>query len=552
MTKKNGSVSVYVLLTMLVLLTASLGAAALAIGSLGRATNEQKAMLSFEGAQAGLDWAITQGFQDLDKNDGFFVTTDYDLTNVISPVAPGATAWAKIEPNVDATYAWITAGASFNGTTRSVRALVTSRNVGIWNNAIFAGTGASGQAINGNVDIRGSIHILGDGEMYSDLNNNGQWDPAEAFTDKNKNGVWDPGEVFVDTNGDGVRNLAEPYNDTNKNGFYDPPLTQTDLNSSFSGTAHVGNHYSGMPIGLESLVPGAPRLSGLESLSTEVRVKHGQIGINGNATIGSASAIDGGTSKGTIDGAYVSDGWTGNQGASQVYSDNGTSNGYDLSHLGIDFPLLNGIGAQPYLDKATGIIYPTQENFLDTRSMTVPVASITTSTANFSYGPDAQGNALSWNKATGTLHVTGVIKVVGEIQIGSKDTIRYTGNGTIYSTTNIRIDGNFLPAAGQTFPTTSRVGLIAKENMYLAAGNGSSQLSMAGAFYAQGKIVSRKQNQIAGTFVANFYDMGTNVPNIYQVPALPRNMPPAMPGDKNYYTLKTRSWRQRDGSSLVK
>ena len=88
--------------------------------------------------------------------------------------------------------------------------------------------------------------------------------------------------------------------------------------------------------------------------------------------------------------------------------------------------------------------------------------------------------------------------------------------------------------------------------MYLAAGSGSSQLSMAGAFYAQGTIVSRKQNQIAGTFVANFYDMGTNVPNIYQVPALPRNMPPAMPGDKNYYTLKIRSWRQRDQSSLVK
>lgn len=552
MTKKHGSVSVYALLTMMVLLTASLGAAALAIGSLGRATNEKKALASFEGAQGGLDWTITQGFKDLDLNNGFFVATQYDLTDVVAPTAPGASAWGRIDPNPDATYAWITAGATYNGSSRSVRALVTSRNVGIWNNAIFAGTGASGQAINGNVDIRGSVHILGDGEQYSDLNNNGQWDDAEAFTDKNKNGVWDPGEAWVDANGDGVRNLAEPYNDTNKNGFYDPPLTQTDLNSSFSGTAHIGNHYSGMPVDLESTVPGAPKPGGVETLSTEVRVKHGQIGISGNATIGTATAVDGGTSKGTIDGAYVSDGWTGNQGASQVFSDNGTSNGYDLSHLGIDFPLLNGIGAQPYLDKATGIVYPTQEAYLDTRGMVVAVPSITTATASFSIGPDAKGNSISWNKATGVLDVKGVVKIVGEIQIGSKDTIRYTGNGTIYSTTNIRIDGNFLPVAGQTFPTSARIGLIAKENMYLAAGNGSSQLSMAGAFYAQGKIVSRKQNQIAGTFVANFYDMGTNVPNIYQVPSLPQNMPPAMPGDKNYYTLKTRSWRQRDASSLLK
>ena len=268
MTKKHGSVSVYALLTMMVLLTASLGAAALAIGSLGRATNEKKALASFEGAQGGLDWTITQGFKDLDLNDGFFVTTQYDLTNVIAPASPGATAWGRIDPNPDATYAWITAAATYNGSTRSVRALVTSRNVGIWNNAIFAGTGASGQAINGNVDIRGSVHILGDGEQYSDLNNNGHWDAAEAFTDKNKNGVWDPGEVFVDANGDGVRNLAEPYNDTNKNGIYDPPLTQTDLNSSFSGTAHIGNHYSGMPVGLEARVPAPPRFSGIESLST--------------------------------------------------------------------------------------------------------------------------------------------------------------------------------------------------------------------------------------------------------------------------------------------
>lgn len=552
MKRTRGSVSVYALLTMMVLLTASLGVGALAIGSLGRSANEKKAISSFEAAQAGLEWTTTQGFNDLDLNNGVFVPTTYNLDTLVSSMNSGASGSGVISPNVDATYAWITSSATVNGSTRSVRMLVTSRNVGIWNNAVFAGTGASGQAINGNVDIRGSVHILGDGEQFSDLNNNGQWDAAEAYTDSNNNNVWDPGEPWVDSNGDGVRNLAEPYNDTNQNGAYDPPLTQTDLNSSFSGTAHIGNHYSGMPIGLEALVPPPPKPGGIESLSSEVRVKHGQIGISGNATIGSTGVIDGGTSKSQIDGAYVSDGWTGNQGASQVYSENGTTNGYDLNNLGINFPLLSGIGAQPYVERGTGNVYPTQENYLDTRSLTVSVSSITTATTSFSYGPDAKGNSITWNKATGTLNLTGVIKVVGDIQIGAKDTIRYTGNGTLYSTDNIRIDGNFLPAAGSTFPTTARVGLIAKENMYLAAGAGSSQLSMAGAFYAQGTIISKKQNQIAGTFVANFYDMGTNVPNIYQVPSLPQNMPPAMPGDKNYYTLKVRSWRQRDGSSLVK
>lgn len=76
-------------------------------------------------------------------------------------------------------------------------------------------------------------------------------------------------------------------------------------------------------------------------------------------------------------------------------------------------------------------------------------------------------------------------------------------------------------------------------------GNGSAQLKMAGAFYAMGTIVSRKQNQIAGTFVGSYFDMGTNVPNIYQVPSLVYNMPPAMPGDNNIFALRTRSWRER-------
>lgn len=123
--------------------------------------------------------------------------------------------------------------------------------------------------------------------------------------------------------------------------------------------------------------------------------------------------------------------------------------------------------------------------------------------------------------------------------------MRYQGNGTIYSAGTIRVDGNLLPVAGKKFPTTARIGLVAKNDLMLATGAGSSQLSMAGAFYAQGTIVSRKQNQIAGTFVANYYDMGTNVPNIYQVPDLVQSMPPAMPGDKLIYTVQQRTWRER-------
>lgn len=548
MKEKSGSVSAYVLLCMAVLVTASVGVSALAINSLQRVRVDRRSVTAQQAAFAALDHMSGKAWNSLEPNNGVFVQSEEDISDDLDPLAPGVFAYGWITPTANNRYAWVTASALFDGTTRSVRTLINGRDVGIWNNAVFAGSGASGQAINGNVDIRGSMHILGEGEAYLDLNGSGQRDPAEPFTDNNGNGIWNPGEAFTDVNGDGSYTVAEPYNDTNANGFYDPPLTQTDMNSSFSGNAHVGNHYSGMPAALEALVPPPPTIGGVEQLGAEVRVKHGMIGINGSATIGSSGVIDGGTSKAKIDGSYVNDGFTGNQGASSVFSDNGTSGTYDLGNIPLEMPIISGIGAQSY-KAADGSIWSTEENFLDTRALVIPVSLIKSTTAAFSYGPDVYGNSISFTPQVGatpaTINITGVVKVAGDLQIGAKDSIRYLGNGTMYASGNLRIDGDLLPRAGFKFPTTARMGLIAKRNMYLATGAGSAQLSLAGAFYAQGTIVSAKQNQIAGTFVANFYDLGTNVPNIYQVPTLTANMPPAMPGDRRFYTLKVKSFRDR-------
>lgn len=544
---RGGTVSVFVLSTMTVLLIAVLGTAAITAQSLKRSLKDSDAYRALHAAQAGLEKKSTEVFAGLSETSGEIPSSTTYLPQEIRDLFGNASGVVQVQPTTDPTRAWITSTVSYNGVTRRLRSYVHAKNVGVWNNAIFAGSGASGQAINGNVDIRGSMHLLGDGEPYVDVNGNAQWDSAETFTDSNHNGIWDPGEPFVDRNSDGVCNPAEPYNDTNHNGIYDPPLTQTDMNSVMGGNAYVGNNYSGMPLDLETMVPTAPRISGIEQLGTEVRVKHGRISINGSATIGAGGSIDGGTSKGTVDGVYVNDGFTGNQGASAVFSDNGTTNSYDLASLGINFPIVAGIGAEPYVD-STKLQWPTQESFLEARSLTVPVTSITETTAAFSYGPDAYGNKISFTPKSGgtpaTLNVTGIVRFANDLQVGaSKQEIRYKGNGTLYCRKTISVSASFLPEAGLTFPTTARVGMLALQDLKLACGNGDAQLKMAGAFYAQGTVISRKQNQIAGTFVGNFYDMGTNVPNIYQVPSLPYNMPPGMPGDKRYFTLKAKSWR---------
>lgn len=548
----SGSIALVSLIAMALLLTIVMGLSGLTMQNVRRSQRDTSSNLALQAAQAGLELQVSRCFGALMQQQGVFVAATSSLSTDLATLAPGVQATAWVTPFDTGRQAWVTCTATIRGFTRSVRTRVSSKNVSIWNNAVFAGTGASGQAINGNVDIRGSVHLLGEGEQYSDLNSNAQWDPAESYTDRNRNGVWDPGEAFVDSNGDGVWSAAEPFNDANRNGVYDEPLTSADLNSSFSGNAYVGNNYSGMPSDLEALIPAVAQVGETESLAAEFRVKHGRTALSGTATIGTTSIVDGGNSKNTLDGVYTNDGFGGNQGSANVFSDNGVNQSYDLDGYGIQYPYITGLGAVPYA-APDGSNWNTYEEFYNSQALTVPVNTITSSTAAFSYGPDANGNRISFTPQTtsggvttpATLHIEGVIKFAGDLQIGSKDTIRYTGNGTMYSAGTIRVDDNFLPAAGQVFPTTTRVGMVARNDLRLATGNGSAQLKMAGAFYAMGTIVSRKQNQIAGTFVGSYFDMGTNVPNIYQVPSLVYNMPPAMPGDNNIFALRTRSWRER-------
>ncbi|MCH8978486.1 MAG: hypothetical protein IH945_04495 [Armatimonadetes bacterium] len=139
-----------------------------------------------------------------------------------------------------------------------------------------------------------------------------------------------------------------------------------------------------------------------------------------------------------------------------------------------------------------------------------------------------------------------MIKIDGTLTIANDlEELLYSGSGSLYATQDIDVHAHVLPEPGLIFPTDTTFGMIAKQNINLALGGGDSQLMMIGAFYAQGTITSAKQNNIAGTIVSNFFNMGTNVPSIFQVPALSKNLPPGMPGDIPYLALKILTWRYR-------
>lgn len=437
----------------------------------------------------------------------------------------------------------VTNGSSV--TTRTVEAIVVreEENVCVWNNVIFGGVGQSGKSINGNVVMRGSIHLLGDGETYTDVDGDGHWDAEEAYVDLPPfNGQYDAGEVYVDSDGDGHWDGTEPYDDVNGNGTRDPALTVTDIAEEIAGTANVGNNYSGMTAGLRSKLPGIPtgwwQGESVELLSSKLRVKHGKVNVSGSATVGDPDQSGGSPAvKETLNGVYVSDGWGGNQGSSSVYSDNGVGADYDLGDGIVSFPALT----EAYTD-AFGVSYPSYMDYLNANATVV--AGPLNLAPGTAYSVNGPKGSLSIDGA-GNMTVSGIVYVTGNINLNRTggSTLTYEGSGTLVSTGSVYVHCNVLPKT--TFATVDRIGIIARRRIELATGGGDSQLTLAGAFYAQEKIISQKQSEIAGTVVASYFQM-QNVPHLYQVPALTDNLPPGMPGGDPIYvvTINVQSWRE--------
>jgi len=442
----------------------------------------------------------------------------------------------------------VTHGSATASRTLKVLLIREAENVNCWNNVIFGGVGQSGRSINGNVVMRGSVHLLGDGETFTDIDGDGRWDDNEPYTDTNKNGQYDLGEPFTDVDGDGHRDAREPFNDTNGNGTRDPALTVTDMASEMSGDANIGNGYNAtatskvsMPAALQSLLPPLPTKSfggeTVETLSAKLRVKNGRVDISGSARVGDQN-LTGNAYKETMDGAYVSDGYGGMIGAAGVSSDNGTGHGYDLGDGVVTFPVLTD-PMPPYA---------TYQDYLAANSLVVGGGLALTPGTPFT---SSNGFGSISYDGVGKVTISGIVYVTGDIVLNSSGkykTLTYRGAGTLASTGDIYVHCNVLPETN--FPLTDRLGLVAAHNMWIATGPSDAQLTLALAAYAQYKVKVGKQCELAGTLVSSYYEM-LMVPHLYQVPELSKHLPPGLPGSDPLWLVNVRiaSWQDQGGSS---
>jgi len=276
----RGSVllTTYLITTILLIL----GAAFLVMGATEarRTEIQHKSELAFYIAEAGIEQVLyelkdefetgDQSWQDDVTIDGtdytpnttaFYTVYSQEVypsgsyTHAYSPVADNhfTVSLRNITGEEDL---WVRSTGEVDGITQTIQVYAKIINVSPWNNAIFGGTGASGTMVNGNVNIYGSVHILGDGLAA----------------------------------GDDAINLG--------------------------GSAElVGNNYnvgpSGLSQALKDRVPDLPTTvfngETVDTLSAELRVKKGIVSLSGASAVGQADST-GNSVKETVDGAYVTDG----------------------------------------------------------------------------------------------------------------------------------------------------------------------------------------------------------------------------------------------------
>lgn len=367
---------------------------------------------------------------------------------------------------------WISSAGLVADVTQTLQVYVRIRDVSIWNNAIFGGTGQSGLLINGNSRIWGSAHLLGDN------------------------------------------------------------LVPSDLAADLSGSAILaGNNYSDLAPELLVKIPSILTPAGIESLNSELRAKVGQISLSGTALAGQPDDPLN-SFKETMDGAYVTDGYAGNKGTENVFSDNGYSEGYDLEDV-MYFPRLS----DPY-----GPYLTYQDYLRDNALVLTDQLSKIQPDSSFNYSNDHGSISMNGNAE---LNISGIIFVdgnnnLGMSKLGSNKTITYTGRGSIFVSGNVAINTDLVTKGDNSYPVANIIGIMTPNNISF----NEAQTDIMGLFYAENSVMVSKQTDILGTIISNYFDMGTNVPSIFQVPETARNLPPGMIDLGPVWLIKVVSWER--------
>jgi type II secretory pathway pseudopilin PulG len=490
---------------------------------------------------------------DLDR-DGSIEADEVTPGEAFPPIAVpvgGQTGQAVVTFDVRGSAIVLDSRGSVNGARGRMRDEFRVTALDMWNNAVFAGNTAANATVRGRAQIRGSVHVLGEG------------------------------------------------------------LTSSDMALDISGSSGVGNTYKNLTGDVDPTGAGNPmRLTtnNPPDLCATLRVKRGYVNVAGSAQVGFAESTNPDPFIDNMRGIFTNDGFVGGTLDSNVFSENGMDAAYDAGNT-FQFPYLDDLNPEtnvswrdgmtehalrlsvdpalddrsiyPYDGQSTAVegeIYLTNDCF-DTVLFEVPNDGTKTAfylrhgtTASFSCakkrkapagGVDETLAEVIWNVTPNELYVggtSGVINLRGgnlNITAGSPSgkLIGYRGEGIFFAEDmngaaggvggTIQLDINFLPVDGyaavvdegggynglsvsrrNTYPATAVLALVA-DNTLVTDG---AQKKFTVAVYAQDNLLLKKQDVVAGSIVTPEFDAGTNVPTVLYVPNLAERLSDLLPG----------------------
>ena len=485
---ERGTLLILAYLVIVILLFA--GAALVVVGFNDNfvAERQKRALQAFFIAQAGMNRALNDLYNDYVSSTSWSDGTIGGLS--VGPNTASFYSYPCASTTVDngsyvitlknvtgaSDQAWVKSVGTVGDVSQTIQVYAKITSVSPWNNAIFAGSGASGQAINGNVDVHGPVHILGNG------------------------------------------------------------LQSTDVAMAMSGSAKISNNYSGLSATLSAKVPAIATTTfggeTVSSLNAVVRIKKGLASLGGSATMGQTN-VTGNALKETIDAVYSTNGFS--SGTSSIHSDNGYSNAYDMGNS-VTFPSLsspyNGYASYSAYLKANALVISDAATLTKLASIT-PNSNFSASNANGSMSMDGNGNMA----ISGIVYIDGGDLIMNEA--GSKKIINYTGKGSIYVSGNVTIDTNLYTTGNSSYPTNV-MAVMTPNNITF----NQASIDVMGLFYGETQITVQKQTVITGSLVTNYFDLGANVPSIYYVPSVMNNLPTGLIGTSSLWQLNAVAWQE--------
>lgn len=392
-----------------------------------------------------------------------------ETTNPI-PFGPGS---YQITFHIRDTYMILTSVGRVGRSQTTLQLVATAGGgpAGSWDNAILAaGSTPGSNAINGNVSVYGSIHLV-----RGDLQ------------------------------------LADP-------GF------------AFGGNAGVFNNYAGEGSGASDARDVMQTITGDRNvdLCTRLKVKSGSVYLeSGSSALG--STVNGGA----LYSIHLGNGkvYRGKPNNPTEITDHTTS---DLVHLRYPADCASSAncmnsGYDGY-DIGLPVLDDNFPNEVSAFTITAADCPWLVSGGRVQLPPRNNGScgnafgSISWNGSV--LTINGVLNT-GDLDVRVTSNIQYQGKARLRigssrndSTALLEVDKSTITPLGGGFPTTNVLAIETSGNVSISASGGGGFSPVAALIYAAHNAQFEKQVMIAGSIIADTFDMGNNVPKIAYHPAI--------------------------------